>query len=38
MLAQFSVELEFKVMYQGVCKLLWLKMILEDLRYSGINL
>ena len=32
MIARSSVESEFRVMTQGICELLWLKMILEDLR------
>ena len=32
MVARSSVEAEFRAMTQGVCELLWLKIILEDLR------
>lgn len=27
-----SVEVEFRAMTQGICELLWLKIILEDLK------
>ena len=32
MVARSSVELEFRVTAQGLCELLWLKIILDDLR------
>ena len=32
MVARSSVELEFRVNAQGLCELLWLKIILDDLR------
>ena len=32
MVARSSAELEFRAMAQGVCELLWLKIILDDLR------
>jgi len=30
--ARSSVEAKFRVMAQGVCKLLWMKIILDDLK------
>lgn len=33
--ARSSVEAEFQALALGLCKLLWLKIILEDLRISG---
>ena len=32
MVARYSVELEFRAIAQGLCELLWLKIILDDLR------
>ena len=32
LVARFNAEVEFHVMTQGVCELLWLKIILEDLK------
>ena len=32
MVARYSVELEFRAIAQGLCKLLWLNIILDDLR------
>ena len=32
MVARSSTELEFKVIAQGLCELLWLKIILDDFR------
>ena len=32
LVARFSAEAEFRVMTQGVCELLWLNTILEDLK------
>ena len=31
-MARSSIESEFRAMTQGVCELLWLKIILDDLR------
>ena len=30
--ARFSAEAEYRAMVQGICELLWLKIILEDLK------
>ena len=32
MVARSSAEVEFQEMTQGVCELLWLKIVLEDLK------
>lgn len=32
MIASFSVEFKFRFMILGICKFLWLKVILEDLK------
>ena len=36
--ARSSAEAEFRAMAAGVCKLLWVKIILEDLRFNGVSL
>ena len=37
MIARSSIETEFRAMAQGICELLWLKIILEDLRIKSDN-
>ena len=36
--ARSSAETEFRAMAVGVCELLWVKIILEDLRFNGVSL
>ena len=36
--ARSSAEAEFRAMATGVCELLWVKIVMEDLRFNGVSL